>query len=143
MTMLATIGRLIWVPIASLLSLFVGAAVILTLGLERITAYANGFDDPDMTLRSGLELMKNGLILAQAATIVPALLVVLIGEIARIRTVYFYVVAGGLAAVCVPVVARLTALGPADVPAVAVWQVFAVGGFIAGFVYWLLAGRTA
>lgn len=141
--MLATIGRLIWLPIAFVLSLMTGALVILTLGLERITAYANGVDDPDMTLRAGLELMRSGLVLAQAATIVPALLVVLIGEIARIRSVYFYVVAGGLAAVSVPVVARLTALGPADVPAVAVWQVFAVGGFIAGFVYWLLAGRTA
>ena len=141
--MLATIGRLIWLPIAFVLSLLIGAVVIVTLGLERITAYANGLGDPDMTIEAGMELLRNGLMLAQAATIIPALLVILVGEIARIRSVYFYVVAGGLAAVSIPVVARLTTVGPAELPAVAVWQVFAVGGFIAGFVYWLLAGRTA
>ena len=141
--MLALIGRLIWVPIAFLLSLMAGAFVIVTLGLERLTAYANGFDDPDMTVAAGIELLMSSLILAQAMTIVPALAVVVIGEISRIRSFYYYVVAGGLAAVSVPVLARIATVGPADVPAVAVWQVFAVGGFIAGFVYWLLAGRAA
>ncbi len=141
--MLALIGRLIWVPIAFLLSLMAGAFVIVTLGLERLTAYANGFDDPDMTVAAGIEILMSSLILAQAMTIVPALAVVVIGEISRIRSFYYYVVAGGLAAVSVPVLARIATVGPADVPAVAVWQVFAVGGFIAGFVYWLLAGRAA
>lgn len=141
--MLSTIARLIWVPIAFVLSLIIGAFVIVTLGLERITSYANGFDDPDMTLEAGIQLLENGLVLAQAMTIVPAVAVVLIGEIARIRSVYFYVVAGGLAAASIPVVARLATTGPLELPAVAVWQVFAVGGFISGFVYWLLAGRNA
>jgi len=43
----------------------------------------------------------------------------------------------------IPVVARLATSGPLELPSVAVWQVFAVGGFISGFVYWLLAGRNA
>lgn len=141
--MLATIVRMIWVPIAFVLSLLVAAFVIFTLGLERITAYANGFDGPDMSFEAGVQLLENGLMLAQAMTIIPAVAVVLIGEIARIRSAYFYVVAGGLAAVSIPLVARLATTGPSELPAVAVWQIFAVGGFISGFAYWLLAGRNA
>ena len=141
--MLSTIARLIWVPIAFVLALIVGSFVIVTLGLERITAYANGFNDPDMTLEAGIQLLENSLVLAQAMTIVPAVAVILIAEIARIRSVYYYVVAGGFAAVSIPVLARLATVGPLELPAVAVWQVFAVGGFISGFAYWLLAGRNA
>jgi hypothetical protein len=141
--MLATIGRIIWVPIAFLLSLALGSFVVLTLGLERLTAFAHGLDDPDMTVEAGIELLSSVVVLAQAFTLVPAVLVVIVGEIARIRSVYYYVVATGIAAVSMPVMARLATAGPADIPAVAVWQVFAVGGFIAGFVYWLLAGRRA
>ncbi|MFY0612176.1 MAG: hypothetical protein JXQ99_11660 [Hyphomicrobiaceae bacterium] len=141
--MLATIGRIIWLPIAFILSGLVCAFVILTLGLERITQYANGFDDPDMTINGGFELVQTMVVLAQAITLLPAILVVLIGEIARIRSVYYYVVCGGLAAVSAPLLARIGTTGAMDLPAVAVWQVFATGGFIAGFVYWLLAGRRA
>ncbi len=141
--MLATIGRIIWLPIAFILSGLVCAFVILTLGLERITQYANGFDDPDMTINGGFELVQTMVVLAQAITLLPAIFVVLIGEIARIRSVYYYVVCGGLAAVSAPLLARIGTTGAMDLPAVAVWQVFATGGFIAGFVYWLLAGRRA
>lgn len=140
--MLATIGRIIWVPIAFVLSGIVCGLVIVTLGLERLTRYVHGFDDPEMTINGGFELMASGLVLMQAITIIPAVLLVLIGEIARIRSVYYYVVCGGLAAVSAPLLARLGE-GALQMPAVAVWQVFATGGFIAGFVYWLLAGRNA
>ena len=30
-----------------------------------------------------------------------------------------------------------------QMPASLIWQVFATGGFTAGFVYWLIAGRSA
>jgi len=141
--LLATIGRIIWLPIAFILSGLVCALVIVTLGLERMTQYANGFDDPDMTIGSGFELVYTMAVLVNAVTLLPAILVVLVGEIARIRSVYYYVVGCGLAAVSAPLLARIGATGAMDVPAVAVWQVFATGGFIAGFVYWLLAGRRA
>jgi len=136
------IGRIIWVGIAFILSGLVCAFVIVTLGLERITRYVQGFDDPEMTLNGGFELMAGGLLLLQAVTLLPAIVLVLIGEIARIRSVYYYVVCAGIAAVSAPLLARLGE-GTMQIPAIAVWQVFATGGFIAGFVYWLLAGRNA
>ena len=141
--MLATIGRIIWLPIAFILSALVCAFVILTLGLERMTQYASGFDDPDLTFGGGFELMQSMIVLVQAFTLLPAIMVVLVGEVARLRSVYYSVVGGGLAAVSAPLLARMGMAGPMEVPAVAVWQVFATGGFIAGFVYWLLAGRKA
>jgi hypothetical protein len=126
-----------------MLSGLVCAFVIMTLGLERLTHYVNGFDDPDMTMSGGIELLHSAFLLFQAFTLLPAIALILIAEIARIRSVYYYVVCGGLAAVSVPLLARMATVGPLDVPAVAVWQVFATGGFIGGFVYWLLAGRNA
>ena len=142
-SLLSTIGRLIWVPIAFILAGLTCAFVILTLGLERLTQYVKGFDDPDMGLNGSIELFISGLLLVQAVTLLPAIVLILIGEVARIRSVYYYVVCGGLAAVSVPLLARLGDVGALHMPAVAVWQVFATGGFIAGFVYWLLAGRNA
>lgn len=141
--MLATIGRIIWVPIAFLLSGLVCAFVIVTLGLERLTQYTNGFDDPDLTVQGSFELVQSMVVLIHAFTLLPAIMIVLIGEVARIRSVYYYVVGGGLAAVSAPLLARIGSTGAMEVPAVAVWQVFATGGFVAGFVYWLLAGRRA
>jgi hypothetical protein len=140
---LATIGRIIWVPIAFLVSGLVCAFVILTLGLERLTQHTKGFDDPYMTFDGGFELVAATFSVIQAVTLLPAIFLVLVGEIARICSVYYYVVCGGLAAVSAPLLARIGEVGAMHVPAVAVWQVFATGGFIAGFVYWLLAGRNA
>ena len=140
--MLSTLGRMIWVPIAFVLSGLVCAFVVVTLGLERLTRYVQGFDDPDMTINGGFELMAGGLLLLQAFTLLPAIVLILVGEVARIRSVYYYVVCGGIAAVSAPLLARLGE-GAVQMPAIAVWQVFATGGFIAGFVYWLLAGRNA
>lgn len=142
-SVLSTIGRIVWVPIAFVLAGLVCALVILTLGLERLTSYVKGFDDPDMGLSSSLELFSSGILLVQAATLLPAIALILFGEIARIRSVYYYVVCGGLASVSVPLLARIGEAGSMQLPAVAVWQVFATGGFIAGFVYWFLAGRNA
>jgi hypothetical protein len=111
--------------------------------MERLTGYYNGLNDPDMNMQGGFELLESALLLAQALTILPALAIVIIGEVARIRSVYYYVVCGGLAAVSAPLIARIGLDGPFVVPAIPIWQVFATGGFIAGFVYWLLAGRKA
>ena len=73
----------------------------------------------------------------------PALLLVIIGEVARIRGALYYVIGGGAALAVVPLLARLGQ--PARVLELSpvVWQVLATAGFAGGFVYWLLAGRRA
>ena len=64
--------------------------------------------------------------------------------VARIRSLIYYVVGGGLALAAVPLLARYGQGGTAmPDPDQLVWQVFATAGFAGGFVYWLLAGRNA
>jgi hypothetical protein len=76
-------------------------------------------------------------------TLVPALLVVIVGEAARIRSAVYYVVGGGAALAVVPLLLRIGQPGSAMELSSTVWQVLATAGFAGGFVYWLLAGRTA
>ncbi len=140
--MLAIIGRVIWVVIALALSALVCAFIIFTLGLERITHHVKEQGD-GIEFNGALELMYSAVLLVQAFSVLPALVVVVIGEIARIRSAYYYIVCGGLAAASAPLLARIGGDGFSGFPTAAVWQVFATGGFMAGFVYWLLAGRKA
>ena len=64
-------------------------------------------------------------------------------KLARIRSAVYYIVGGGVALAVVPLLTRIGQ--PATVLELSpvVWQVLATAGFAGGFVYWLLAGRTA
>ncbi len=139
-----TVGRMIVIPLALLIAAAATVFVLLTLGLERITGilHQQAVADDDM-VQAMFDLMNQGLVLTTGLTIIPALLVVFIGEVARIRSVLYYVAGGGLALAAVPLLARMGQVSgsvPADQ---IVWQVFATAGFAGGFVYWLLAGRNA
>ena len=138
-----TIGRLLWVPVAFLLALLLTGLVLVTLGLERITQAVEGrWQDSDSI--SGLfELLLQGQMLASGLTLVPALAVVMVGEIARIRSSLYYILGGGLAVAAVPLLARCGEAGAVTMPAAPVWQVLATAGFAGGWRYWLLAGRRA
>lgn len=137
------LGRVLWLPIAFLLSAAVTVFVILSLGQERIVQAVAGRGPDEVTLGAGFDLLRLGVALASAQTLVPALLLIIIGEVARIRGAIYYVVGGGAALAVVPLLARigqpLTVLDLSPV----VWQVLATAGFAGGFVYWLIAGRNA
>ncbi|MCV0370618.1 MULTISPECIES: hypothetical protein [Filomicrobium] len=132
------LGRLLVVPLSFLIAAMVTMAVLFTLGLERVTHVMHRYGDvenPDVLFG----LMEDGILLVAGATIIPALAVVVIGEVARIRSVIYYVVGGGIALVSIPLFSGFASgFGAADVT---LWQVFATAGFAGGFVYWLLAGR--
>jgi hypothetical protein len=127
--MLATVGRLI---------LF----VLVSLGLERVTQAMSGRDGLD-SMADIFSLLRQATVLASGLTIIPALALVIVGEVARIRGSMYYVLGGGLALAVVPLLARYGQSGTLVVPAATVWQVFATAGFAGGFVYWLIAGRGA
>ncbi len=139
----STVGRLIVIPIALLIAASVSGFVLFTLGLERITLALQGNRSGDDVIVAMFDLTQQGLLLATGLTLIPALLVVIVGEIARIRSAIYYVAAGGLALAAMPMLARMTESGNAVVPETTVWQVFATAGFAGGFVYWLIAGRNA
>ena len=137
-----TIGRLFVVPLAVLLALLVAGFVLVTVGQERIVQ-GLGRDGPDEgTIGAAFDLFRIGRVLFSKYTLAPVLLLVIVGEVARIRGVIFYVLGGGAALAAVPLLASLGADGGLAAAPVA-WQVFATAGFAGGVVYWLVAGRGA
>ena len=137
------VGRLILIPVAVLLAALVSILVLVTLGLERLTQDTHvTWNDGDM-IANLVELVTRGQFLASGLTLVPVLAVVIIGEVARFRSMLYYVLGGGLTLVAVPLLARFGGTGDVSALPTVVWQVLATAGFAGGLVYWLIAGRNA
>ena len=144
-SMLAAIGRMIWVPVAFIISGLVSGFLLLTLGMERVTQVMHGQGPDGDTFAAMFELLGQTHLLLSGLTVIPAFLVVLVGELGRIRSSLYYIIGGGVALAIVPLLARLgqSGLDQTILPVTAVWQVFATAGFLGGWVYWLLCGRRA
>ena len=140
----STLWRVIVVPLAFLVSALVSAFVLVTLGMERVTQALHGTQmDSTDSVFAIFDFVSQGFVLATSMTLLPAFIIVLVGEVARIRAVLYYILGGGLALVSVPVLARYGDTADLILPSTLVLQVFATAGFAGGFVYWLLAGRRA
>ena len=140
------IARLLLVPLGVAIAGLVGAFVVGSLGLERLTQELHRNGDPAGVGGIAWEVFRNWRTvgrLVSAVTLVPVLLLIIVGEVARLRTAMYYVLGGGLALGLIPVLARIEAGQSLQGGASVIWQVFATGGFAAGYVYWLIAGRSA
>ena len=92
--MARALGRLLMVPLGFILGAVAALALLMTLGLERATHAVHG-GAVDLTQWSQiLDLARGFYGLASAATVIPALLLVIIGEVARIRSSIYYVLGG-------------------------------------------------
>ncbi len=141
--MARVIGRLFMVPFGFILAALAALAMLLSIGLERATHAVHG-GTVDLTQWSQvLDLARGFYGLASAATIVPALLLVIIGEVTRIRSSIYYILGGGAALSALPLLARAGSLGRDLSQIGLIWQVFATAGFVGGLIYWLVAGRRA
>jgi hypothetical protein len=147
--------RLLWVAIAALIASFAGLAFMLAFGLEWMTRIAATETPSDGAAVEGWLSLAEKVLgqasallpVATAFTLVPGLIVLIIAEVARIRSLTYYLAAGGIAFVGLPVMLRL-ASGSGGTAAQMPWQtpfllLIATGGFLAGAVYWVLAGRRA
>ena len=142
--MVKTVGRLILViPFALLLAAAASFFVLITLGLERITVALHVNPIGDGSAETIFAMMNQGLMLLAGLTLIPALLIIIVGEIARIRSAAYYIVGGGIALTAIPFLTRVGQSGSFVLPEQTIWQVFATAGFVGGFVYWLIAGRNA
>jgi hypothetical protein len=141
--MARTLGRILWVPIAFALAAAVTLFVIVSLGQEKIVQALAGRGPDEVTLNAGFDLARLAWTLFSVQTLLPALLLVIVGEVARIRGAMYYVIGGGAALAAVPLMSRFSQpLAVLDLSPV-VWQVLATAGFAGGFAYWVLAGRNA
>jgi len=141
--MLRTVGRLIWVPIAFVLSALVSLFAIASLAHERIVQAMVGRGPDQASIDTAFALFGFTLQLFSVYTLLPALLLVVVGEVARLRSALYYVIGGGASLAAVPLLTRLQQPASALDISEVVWQVLATAGFAGGFVYWLLAGRKA
>lgn len=136
------LGRLIMIPLGLLIAVLTAAAVLVSLGLEVTTHTLSHSPDDATRLEVLLDMGFGFLSIAAASSIIPAFVLAIVGEIARIRTPLYYVVAGGISLALLPFV---MGLGTNDVSIAAVparaWTVLATAGFAGGFAYWLVAGR--
>lgn len=142
-----TLFRILWVVVAFILAALAAIMVLFALGAiwagDEIRAAA-----PNHPLvRHGGEAALGFVVfagtVAPALNALPALLGVIVGEILRIRSWMYYVLAGGASLAAVPL---LIAPASADLPSILASQyitIFAAAGFAGGFVYWLLAGARA
>ena len=117
--------------------------MLVTLGLEHVTAFLHINPVGDEDVDTMFAVVNQGMLLATSITVIPALLMVIVGEIARIRSLAYYVGGGGLALAAIPLLARYGQGGAIASPDALVWQVFATAGFAGGLGYWLIAGRNA
>lgn len=140
---LRTLGRLILVPVAFLIAAGVSVLVALTLGLEKISAAVSGHEGGTDTVEAYWQIAMQGGLLLAGLTVLPALVLVIVGEVARIRSWLYYMIGGGMAVGLLPVAALAGAPDLSAMPPAALWQVLATAGFTGGLVYWVLAGRTA
>lgn len=141
--MMRALGRVILLPVAFLLAAAAALFVIFSLGQERIVQAMTGMRQDDPPIGAAFDLLGLAVQLVSVQTLLPALLLVIIGEVARIRGAFYYVVGGGAALAVVPLLTRINQPSGVLELSPVVWQVLATAGFAGGFVYWVLAGRNA
>lgn len=148
------IGRLLLVSFAFVLACIAAAFVIATLGMERFVTdvqFDRLRDIEDMSgvvrLMAQIEQLAVAGTLLFGVSLLPAVLVVIVGEVARLRSALYYVAASGAALAALPLLAGFATSGlsvtQAGLPPLTLVQVLATGGFAGGLVYWLVAGRNA
>ena len=141
--MMRALGRIILLPIAFVLAAVATLLVVFSLGQERVVAAISARGTDEVPLDAIMDVLALALRFASVHTLVPALLLVIVGEAARIRSAVYYIVGGGVALAVVPLLTRIGQPATLGELSPAVWQVLATAGFAGGLVYWLLAGRNA
>ena len=146
-SMVRSLGRIIWVVIALALAGIAGVVVLGLVGLERVTAAMHEAPEASSEIMHWMDMAGLLFGLSQwgmALSVVPAILVVVVGEFGRIRSLVYWVAAGGGAAAAAPVLNGLADAAPEmAIPGTALLPILATAGFAAGVVYWALAGRSS
>lgn len=141
-----TFFRMVWVVTAFLVAAAAALAVLLALGAIWVGDELRAAAPDDPLLEHGAPIF--GMVLfagtvGPALTALPALVAVVAGEVLKVRSWIYYVLAGGASLAVIPL---LAAPASADLGAIVgshAMTVFAAAGFAGGFVYWLLAGARA
>jgi hypothetical protein len=143
---LRTIFRMAWVAIAFSIAALASLAVLFALGGTWAGDELRAAAPNDPLVRDGAPIF--GMLLfartvGPALTALPALIAVVAGEVMRVRSWMYYVLAGGLSLAAIPILAAPEATELSSILASHGMTIFATAGFAGGLLYWLLAGARA
>jgi hypothetical protein len=137
---------MVWVVTAFVISAAAALAVLFALGAIWVGDELRAAAPDDPLLEQGAPIV--GVVLfagtvGPALTALPGLIAAVVGEVLKIRSWMYYVLAGGAALAVIPILAAPQTAELAEVVGSHAMTVFAAAGFGGGFVYWLLAGARA
>ena len=141
--------RFLAVGFGFILAILAGSITLFFLGARWAAGEATAFtpqdaDEMSRALNEGLGVIAFFFTVAPVLTLLPALAAAVVGEVARIRSLLYYLVAGGASAALMPLIATAGAAAPeGSTYAAPYFTIMATAGFAAGLVYWLIAGRNA
>ena len=143
---LRTIFRMAWVAIAFLIAALASLAVLFALGGTWAGDELRAAAPNDPVIRDSAPIF--GLLLfartvGPALTALPALIAAVAGEVMRVRSWLYYVLAGGLSLAATPILAAPETAELSSILASHTMTIFATAGFAGGLLYWLLAGARA
>ncbi len=137
------LGRLIMVPLGFILASVLSMFVLFSLGAEKLTHTIYRRDVVVDDWAKMVSLAQDTVLLFSTFTIVPAIALVIVGEVARIRSSLYYILGGGIVLAAWPLMSRFGKIAGDPTQLADLWTVFATAGFAGGFLYWLVAGRNA
>jgi hypothetical protein len=132
------IGRTLTVAFGFLAAIATTIFVAVWIGLERATTALHSSED---AWRTAFGWLRAGWQIPLLVTLLLASTVVVVGEVARIRSALFYIASGGMAVAGAPLMIEVQRAGAVAGLPVFVWPVLATAGFCGGAVYWMIAGR--
>ncbi len=139
-----TFFRWLWVVIAFGIAASIALVVLFGMGIfwlgDEIRVGAEG-DDFIWASAEVFAAIFFTAAVAPILTALPGLLGVIAGEVMRIRSALYYMLAGGASLAVIPILAR--SAENASAPVSGYMSLFAAAGFIGGFAYWALAGARA
>ena len=141
-----TFFRMLWVLTAFIIAAAAALAVLFALGAIWVGGELRAAAPDDPLLEQGAPIF--GVVLfagtvGPALTALPGLIAAVVGEVLKIRSWMYYVLAGGVALAVVPLLAAPQGADLTEVAASHYMTIFATAGFAGGFIYWLLAGARA
>jgi hypothetical protein len=140
--------RFFAVAFGFILAIIAGVITLFFLGARWAAGEATAFtpqdaDEMSRALNEGLGVIAFFFTVAPVLTLLPALATAVVGEVARVRSLLYYLVGGGASAALMPLIATASAAPEGSTYAGPYFTIMATAGFVAGFVYWLIAGRNA
>jgi hypothetical protein len=136
--------RWLWVVIAFGIAATIAIAVLFGMGIFWLGDEIRAGSQGDEFIWASAEVFAAIFFtaaVAPALTALPGLFAVIVGEVMRIRSSIYYMLAGGAALAVIPILAR--SAENASMPFSSYMSLFAASGFIGGFAYWALAGARA